>query len=303
MSETNGSAAGGAVDSTAGTGTPATDVATTGQTQAQVAAEIRKYKVKIDGQEAEVDETELINNYQTRKASDKSFREGQAAKKQAEQFAGLLKSDFLKVLESPELGLTEDQIIDQLENYMYKKYQMREMPEEQRKLVRDSEELQRLRKEQADQSKQADEEKAQKLQQHYAEQYSKQFVAALETSGLPKTERTIRAMVGHMTTALQNGLDVTPQEIAHLVREDYEQDHKSLYQAADPATLIKLLGEDKVKQIINANIASMKTPMQNAIKNTNGVSSGGSSVAKKGKSLSKQEWREKMDRIKSGKDE
>ncbi len=274
-----------------------------GQTDKQIAAEIKKFKVKIDGQESEVDEAELVSGYQTRKASDKAFREGQAAKKQAEQFASLLKSDFLKVLESPELGLSEDQIIDQLEQYMYKKYKFRDLPEDQQRLLKDSEELQRIRDEQNESKKRQDEEKAQALQAHYADQYSKQFVSALETSGLPKTERTIRSMVRHMTNALQNGIDVTPQEVVHLVREDYDSDYKSLYQSADPQTLIKLLGEDVVRKLVEANTSNLRSPLQEAVRNTSKPSGPGSSITKKGKAMTKQEWRDKMDRIKSGKDE
>ncbi len=82
---------------------------------------MRKHKVKVDGQEIEVDEEELKRGYAHQKAANKKLQEGLRAKKQAEDFVKLLKTDPLKVLKDPRIGhdvrkLAEEYLASQLED-------------------------------------------------------------------------------------------------------------------------------------------------------------------------------------------
>jgi len=83
----------------------------------------RKYKVKLDGKEVEVDEDELINSYQLRKVSDQRLQEGVKARRQAEAFLQMLKADPRKVLSDPRIGIdvkkmAEDIIYENLQQEM-----------------------------------------------------------------------------------------------------------------------------------------------------------------------------------------
>ena len=51
----------------------------------------KKWKVKVDGSELEVDEQELLRGYSHQRAANKLLQEGRAAKKQAEEFLALMK--------------------------------------------------------------------------------------------------------------------------------------------------------------------------------------------------------------------
>lgn len=59
----------------------------------------RKYKVKVDGLESEVDETELINSYQKGRSADKRFQEASDLRKQLETFVENAKADPTQLLE------------------------------------------------------------------------------------------------------------------------------------------------------------------------------------------------------------
>jgi len=59
----------------------------------------RKYKVKVDGLESEVDEAELINSYQKGRSADKKFQEAADLRKQLETFVENVKADPAQLLE------------------------------------------------------------------------------------------------------------------------------------------------------------------------------------------------------------
>lgn len=59
----------------------------------------RKYKVKVDGLESEVEEAELINSYQKGRSADKRFQEASDLRKQLELFVENAKADPTQLLE------------------------------------------------------------------------------------------------------------------------------------------------------------------------------------------------------------
>jgi len=60
--------------------------------------EVRKYKVKVDGAEAEVDETELVASYQKGRSADKRFQEAAELKKQVLDFVENIKNNPTELL-------------------------------------------------------------------------------------------------------------------------------------------------------------------------------------------------------------
>ena len=132
----------------------------------------KKYKVKIDGEELEVDEEELLRGYQTKKAADKRFQEGAMARKQAEEFVRLLKEDPFKVLSNPQIGhdvrqLAEEFLASQLEEEMLSDEE-RERREMKRKLQEYEESEKKKKQEQEELQKK-------ELKQRYAQDYQNQI--------------------------------------------------------------------------------------------------------------------------------
>lgn len=256
--------------------------------------DIKKYKVKIDGEELEVDEAELLAGYQTRKAADKKFQEAAMTRKQAEEFISLLKTDPVKVLSHPGLGvdfrqLAEQYLVQQLEEEMLdprdrelKKYKA--MVEEQETLKK--QELERQQAEQAEQ-----------LRQRYTEDYTNQIVTALQTSGLPKTERTVKAMAQYMHLGLQHGVDLKAAEVVELVKQDYINAQKELFGALDGDTLLSILGEDVANKIRKSDVKRLKSP-EKVLQRP--AAQPPATHPPKTKGISKEEWRERLERLKRG---
>ena len=257
-------------------------------------SQVRKYKVKIDGDELEVDESELLAGYQTRKAADKKFQEAAMARKQAEEFIGLLKTDPVKVLTHPGLGLdfrqlAEQFIVQQLEEEMLdprdrelKKYKA--MVEEQQ-----AEQKRQLERQQAEQAEQ--------LKLKYTEDYSNQIVEALQSSGLPKTERTVKAMAKYLHMGLQHGVDLKAAEVVEFVKQDYINDQKELFGALDGDTLLNILGEDVANKIRKSDVKRLKSTEKVLQRPSTQPPS---THKPKTTGITKDEWKARLERLKQG---
>lgn len=288
MSENNGSAP---VETPVDT---STDNSNQNNTPVETQAiETKKYKVKDeDGTEIEVDEETLLRDYQIRKASDKKFREAAMMRKQAEDFIHLLKTDPRKVLSNPSLGLdlrrfAEEYLVEQLEEEMLdpKEKEFRKY----KKMVEDQQ-----AKEKAEKDKQ-DQERAEALRAKYTEDYSKQIVEALNTSGLPKSEHTVKRMAYYMHEGLKNGIDLKAKDIVDLVRQDYLNEQKSLIGGLDADALIQILGEETANKIRKWDVSRVKAQTKTAVTPQNQAPS---VHVKEKKKITKDEWRAKLDKIK-----
>jgi len=252
-----------------------------------------KERLKVNGEEIEVDYETMKRDYQLRKASDKKFMEASNKEKQVMEFINALRSNPKALLKNPNLGIdirtvAEEILAEHLEEDMMdprdrelKKYkQMIAEREEQERIAREEQEQQRVSE----------------LKEKYALDYSNQIVETLKSSGLPKTEHTVKRMAYYMHQAVSNGYDLKPQDLAELVRQDYINEHKSLYGAMDEDVLMKMLDSDVIKKIRKAEQKRLnsgnlpKTP-----KNQPDV------IIKKkspqSKKMSVQEWKDRLKRF------
>jgi hypothetical protein len=252
----------------------------------------KKYKVKIDGQEMEVDEGELLSNYQLKKASDQRFQQGMQARKQAEEFIRLLKTDPVKVLSHPSIGLdvkkwAEELLINEMQEAQMspEEKQLREYKE---KLARYEEQEQLLKRQQEEQQKEA-------VKSKYREEYNKQIISALDSSGLPKTEYTVQRMIHYMAKALQAEYELSASDVVDLVRRDYINDTKALYSGLDAEALVKILGDDVAKKLRKSELDKLKNPIPGRVPTNAGVAP---QVGKKENKMSKEEWRSYLENLK-----
>lgn len=215
----------------------------------------RKYTVKIDGEEIEVDETELLRGYQLRTASDKKFREASYARKQADALIELLREDPIKALTHPSVGvdfrqLAEKFLADAIEDEMATP----EEREKRQKLQR----LEELERENAQFKKSEEERQMAQMTAHYRQEYENNIINALDKSGLPKTNHTVKRMAYYMAQALENGYELQPVDVVDLVRKDYQSEIKDLLGASDERVLFDLIGDDIAGKIRKHDIAKLK---------------------------------------------
>lgn len=252
---------------------------------------LKKYKVKVDEQEMEVDEDELLRGYQLRKASDKRFQEGMQARKQAETFINMLKTDPKKILTNPNLGLDFKKIA---EEFLLEQMQ-EEMLDPKEKEIRNYK--QKLSKYEEMEKKAIEEQKKALFDKQTQEARTKiegDVVKALESSGLPKTEYTVKRMIHYMLSALEDGYKLSASDVVDLVQRDYIQDTKALYSNLDGEILLKLLGDDLANKIRKTDLERIKKPPVNAIKEN--VERPAEGTKEKKQWVSKDAWREQLNK-------
>lgn len=255
----------------------------------------QKYKVKVDGAEMEVDLQELLTGYQTRKSSDKAFREASMLRKQSEEFIHLLKTNPAKVLTDPRIGhdmrkLAEEYLAAQLEDEM--------MDPKDRELRDAKKQLQEIEEEKKRKAAEEEESRKTELRQKYAADYQSQILNALDKSGLPKSELTVKRMAYYLQQGLKRGYSLEAMDVVDLVRQDYISEQKALFGGLDGDALLSILGSDVADKIRKHDIAKLKNPHQ-GLRTPEKQPSGDSERPQK-KSLSKEEWKKKMERMKRG---
>lgn len=281
MSDTNTNAAPAANPAQNPAQTPPVSAATGGKTPPPTAADNaaaakngtspaeeqakRLYKVKVNGEEKEVSEDELIRGYSKGAGADKAFHEASMTKKQVNALIQRLQEDPFGVLSDPRLGVD---VRKAAEEYLFKQLQDEMLPEEQRKLKAAEKELAELKEFKQKQVEAAKQYQMAQLEKHYADQFSNQIIQAVETSGLPKNERTVSRIAYYMSEGLKRGLNLKPEMVIPLVKEDMEAEFKAHFSGMNPDQIAQFLGEDKLKAVREHDLSRLKNPAQPAAKKT-----------------------------------
>lgn len=253
------------------------------------------YTVKVNGEDVQVTEEELIGSYQVRKASDAKFQEAAAARKQAEEFIHLLKTDPRKVLTNPTLGLdvrkfAEDFLVEQLQEEM--------MDPKDRELMQARKQLEEYENEKKRKEQEAQEAEALELRNKYTEEYQTSIVDALSSSGLPKTEHTVKRMAYYMHQGLKRGYNLGAGDVVDLVKQDYINEQKSMYGQLDGDSLVELLGPEVADKIRKHDVSKVTKKRPPTVPQTQPTSK--SPREKPSKKITKDDWKAKLERIKNG---
>lgn len=224
-----------------------------------VAEAKRKLKFKDGDQEVEVDEDEVLKVYKSRKdhqrEANKRLQEGQAARKQAEEFLTLMKDPekFWEIAEKmghKSRELAEKLMVKQLED---------ELMDPREKELRDARaKLKQIEDMEKKQKEAIEAKRMEEMKQKYVKDYETQFIDALKTTDLPPTKPMIAEMAKKISQAAKIGYKLTPKEAATLVKEDVQRAQLNLIGNADGETLLKLFGDDVAKKILQARGAKVK---------------------------------------------
>lgn len=255
--------------------------------------EPEKYTIKIDGEEVEVDLDELKKGYGSTKSAQNKFSEAAVARKQAEEFVRLLKSDPMALMAHPDLGLNPREIA---ENYLRKELDFEDLSPEQQELQIAKQRLAEIEEERKAAEELADQEEMTAMEQKYHQEFTVQINDALTKAELPITDNSIKRMAGYMQEVLLSEdpavSALTNEDIVEFVREDLIKDFKSMFAGSSAETLTGILGSDLAKTLREDDIAklistgSVKKPV--AVK---------SSKPEKAKIMGTQEWNDYLDNI------
>jgi hypothetical protein len=223
----------------------------TSQQQAQAAE--RMLKLKMNGKEVSMPESEVIKYAQQGKVSDQRFQEAAKIRQEAEAIVKYAKENPTEFFKKTGMNARE-----WAENFLMQELQRESESPEQRKNRENEEKLRQYENTEKQRKEQEHKAQMQKLEQEHGQRYDQLFTQALQESGLPKTAFTVKRMAELQLLNLKKGFDLKPDQLAKLVREDYANEQKSLLSSLDGDQLIDFLGAEAVKKLSKAQIAKLK---------------------------------------------
>ena len=288
----------------AATPAPATDTATNAAVSAgvdakdgaipQVAAE-KLYRVKIDGKDRDIGEAELLRGYSHSSAANARMMQAAETQKQYQTMMTRLQTDPFELLQDPKIKLSKP-MREMAEQYLLSQIEEDSLDPRDRELRDTKKQLQERDSRDAQAEKEAEEAKSTKLREQYSKSYAEDITAALETSGLPRTEITVKRTAFYLAQAVKQGLDLKATDVVKLVREDFMTEQKELLSGLSAAELVRMYPELSTK-IRKFELEKHKAGNKNLARPR---AEGAKPVAVKDQRVSKDEWRAKLDRIKKG---
>lgn len=231
-------------------------------------AEKRRYKVKIEGQEEDVDEDALIANFQKNRAADKRLQEVSEERRRAREAKELGKKDPIRALREFFEVENPDAVI---ESYLAEKYKAELLKEKDPNAYALSEKEKAI----AEREARIQQYEAQQAQQIETQRYNQQaahvrdtFGKALEVVGVSEAERpeAIAAMVDAALAALDYGVELTPEQLASEAKAKLEAPVvkgserwlKELDSAADDEAFLAKLSPARVERVRKALLAKAR---------------------------------------------
>lgn len=215
------------------------------------AKRIRELKLKVHGEEIteelpfEIEEDPEVVEYLTKqlqlsKAAQRAMQENNSFQKQVNQFFKDLKSNTKAKL--IELGIDPKEFAAQVIEEEIKKAQMSPEQIRQQEL---EEELNKLKEESKKREDEFNQKELERLREIEFEKIDTQMTAALEKSDLPKKPYVVRKMAEYMLIGANNGINLTPEDVLPIVREEL---------LSDLQEIINTLPEDKAEEFIGKEV-------------------------------------------------
>lgn len=248
-------------------------------TPAEVKAEIRRLKLKLDGADVELPEDQVIALAQRGAGSDKRFNEASALRKQAEQVLEFIQANPKEALTKLGIDLrkfSEETLTEILQ---------REAESPEQKKIRETEEKLRRYEEQEKAKEASDKKKAEddakeakkramsEKEKEIMNNLDNLFTTALKEVDLPKDEYTVSRMITlykakrriEREMGIKDSPELSPQALAQLVKEDVEREDRNRVDrhktdtGYDGDKLMAWLGPDVIKAISKAQIKKLKS--------------------------------------------
>lgn len=225
-------------------------------TEARKEAERRRYKLKIDGEVREEEMTHEEAEVRLQKAYAAEKRMAEAAKIRKEDAARreAIRAGKLDALEPEERTALRKAIEDQI----LAEYQEQALPEHERRVLEAQREAEKYRAEieqyHAEQERVAQEH----LERQVFEQTEREFTEALEAEGVLKTRQTLAMMAEVASTALDNGIELTPRQMVAEVNRRLADQTRHVVSGLKGDALAKFLGEDVVKEILRHSVEKFR---------------------------------------------
>lgn len=239
-------------------------------TPAQAAAAkktLKQLKIKFNGKESledlpfEIPDDAKSIDYMTRqiqmsKLSQAKAQEYSDLEKEVKSFVEELKKDPRKVLSDPNIGIDVKKLAAQVIEEEINNSQKSPEQLEREKLQAELQAIKDEREREKESNKQSE---FKRLQQQEFERYDMLFTQAIEKSDLPKSPYIVKKMSDYMLLGLQQGLDVTPDDVLPLVREEMQNDLNAMFAVMPEEVIEKIIGKDIINKIRKKSVAKQKS--------------------------------------------
>lgn len=242
----------------------------------KVEKQLKKLKLKVDGKEIEEsfdpnDDDYLTKQLQLAKMGQKRASEAAQLQKEVQAFIKALKEDPRKVLADPNIGIDIKQLAAQV---IEEEIENSKKSPEQLEKEKLQKELQELRDQQAREKEERDQREFERLQASEYERYDMLMSKALEKSDLPKSPYVVKKMADYMLLSLQKGVDLSPDEVLPLVRQELQNDIKEMFAVMPDEVIEGIVGKDVIGRIRKKSVAKAKQqtappqPLSKSVKDT-----------------------------------
>lgn len=239
---------------------PAASAAPVGETPAEKKARI--HRIKVDGVEEDLDLDKLtdedhVKNAQWAKAARRRMQEAAETKKSFQAIVEQMKKDPFSLSklhpEFKDLDLRKA-----AEDRLVQEFQESQMDEPTRRANQLQRELEAERARTAEFENQQKTVKQQQLEERVFQETQRDFISALEASDLPKTKETLFQMAQVAQIAFENGLELSPRQIADEVKKKQAAMHQQLTRGLTGEKLINHLGPEVVRAVLQYSLDKAK---------------------------------------------
>jgi hypothetical protein len=244
----------------------------------EVKKRLKSLQLKIDGIEStedlpfEIDDDPKIvewmtKNLQMSKMAGKRATEKATFEREVSSFIQELKTNPRKALSNPAIGLDVKKFAQEIIEEEIA--QMQKSPEQIEK-ESITKELQELKAEREREREEFRQKELKRGEQEEFQRYDSIFTKALESVELPKTPYTTKKMADTMLAALEHGIQVEPQDIVGIVKEEIMKDIEDMFSAMPSEVVSKIIGKKHLDGLRKTNLAKVKE--QTIVNNAKNVS-------------------------------
>ncbi len=224
------------------------------------AAATRTFKVKVDGQEMEVDEATLIRDYQISKAGMKRLEEASAVQKNIDAFKDAYEKDPVATMQRLAKGKHGGEFRKAVEKFLLSELERDGESNEQRELRSAREEAAEARAELEKHRNERLRAQAEEAKKREAGTIDQEISGAITSVGLPKTPDTVKRLAQIMLQNHAGKVGLTTAQCAQVLRREVEEQHRALLEGMDDEGTFKFLGDKVASRIRRVEVARLKTP-------------------------------------------
>lgn len=238
-----------------------------GDSGASVPREETKPKLlegKINGRTVRLPEEEWVRRAQLAESAQERFEKAAEKEKRADRILATAKSNPMQALMDPELGLTKEQIIAEVEKWYAKEVIEPEGLSEEQKRSRELEtRLKRFEEQEAEAKQKQAQEAEQREVEGWREALQKQIIEAIEGKRLKKTNFAIALAAKYMRVASTRGYEAPMDLVVQQVQKETRDIVRGELQGLDYDGMVDLIGEEGIDVIRKAALQELRKRRQN----------------------------------------